>query len=87
MTGDREQAKHEAGSAPRWFNQGSTHDPFWAALSRDGYRTLSDPAVKTKLLQSGAEPAPSTAVELAALLKSDSAKWARVVKAKNVKPD
>ena len=50
-------------------------------------RALNDPAVKTKLLQSGAEPAPSTAAELATLLKNDSVKWARVVKAKNVKPD
>ncbi len=50
-------------------------------------RTLNDAAVKTKLLQSGAEPAPSTSAELAALLKSDSAKWAQVVKSKNVKPD
>lgn len=50
-------------------------------------RTLNDATVKSKLLQSGAEPAPSSPVELAALLKSDSAKWAHVVKSKNVKPD
>ncbi len=50
-------------------------------------RTLTNDAVKTKLLASGAEPAPSTPAELAALLKSDSAKWARVVKAKSIKPD
>ena len=50
-------------------------------------RTLNDATVKSKLLQSGAEPAPSSPVELAALLKSDSAKWAQVVRSKNVKPD
>jgi tripartite-type tricarboxylate transporter receptor subunit TctC len=50
-------------------------------------RTLGNEAVKAKLLSSGAEPAPSTPAELSALLKSDSVKWARVVKAKNVKPD
>lgn len=50
-------------------------------------RTLTHEAVKAKLLASGAEPAPSTPAELAALLKSDSAKWARVVKAKSIKPD
>lgn len=50
-------------------------------------RTLNDPAVKSKLLQSGAEPASSSTAELAALLKSDSAKWAQIVKTKNIKPD
>jgi tripartite-type tricarboxylate transporter receptor subunit TctC len=50
-------------------------------------RALATEAVKAKLLASGAEPAASTPVELAALLRSDSAKWARVVKAKNIKPE
>ncbi len=50
-------------------------------------RTLANAEVKAKLLQSGAEPAPSSPMELATLLKSDSAKWARIVKTKNVKPD
>jgi tripartite-type tricarboxylate transporter receptor subunit TctC len=50
-------------------------------------RALATEAVKAKLLASGAEPAASTPAELAALLRSDSAKWARVVKAKNIKPE
>jgi tripartite-type tricarboxylate transporter receptor subunit TctC len=50
-------------------------------------RVLGTESVKSKLLASGAEPAGSTPAELTALLKRDSAKWARVVKAKNVKPD
>jgi tripartite-type tricarboxylate transporter receptor subunit TctC len=50
-------------------------------------RALAHPDVKAKLLASGAEPAASTQAELAALLKSDTVKWARVVKAKNIKPD
>lgn len=50
-------------------------------------RTLNSDAVKTKLLASGAEPAPSTPAELATLLKNDSAKWAKVVRSKNVKAD
>lgn len=50
-------------------------------------RTLASEAVKAKLQASGAEPAPSTPPELATLLKNDSAKWARVVRAKNIKPD
>jgi tripartite-type tricarboxylate transporter receptor subunit TctC len=50
-------------------------------------RSLGNEAVKTKLQASGAEVSPSTPAELATLLKNDSAKWARVVKAKNIKPD
>lgn len=50
-------------------------------------RTLENAAVKAKLQASGAEVSPSTPAQLATLLKNDSAKWARVVKAKNIKPD
>lgn len=50
-------------------------------------RALAQPDTQAKLLASGAQPAASSPAELAALLRSDSAKWARVVKAKNIKPD
>jgi tripartite-type tricarboxylate transporter receptor subunit TctC len=50
-------------------------------------RTLTNEAVKAKLIASGAEPAPSSSAELTKLLISDTAKWTRVVKAKNMKPD
>lgn len=48
---------------------------------------LTDEGVRSRLLASGAEPAASTPAELAALLKKDSDKWGRIVKAKNIKPD
>jgi tripartite-type tricarboxylate transporter receptor subunit TctC len=50
-------------------------------------RTLNNAQVRARLQASGAEPSPSTQAELAALLKSDTAKWSRIVKAKNIKPD
>jgi tripartite-type tricarboxylate transporter receptor subunit TctC len=50
-------------------------------------RTLQLDAVKARLLASGAAPAASSPAELAKLLRSDSEKWARVVKAKNIKPE
>ncbi|MFZ4285616.1 Bug family tripartite tricarboxylate transporter substrate binding protein [Variovorax sp. HJSM1_2] len=50
-------------------------------------RALDNEAVKSKLLASGAEPAPSTPADLAKLLATDSAKWAAVVRSKNIKPD
>jgi len=50
-------------------------------------RALATEAVKNSLESSGAELAPSTPAELAALLKKDSAKWARLIKAKSIKPE
>jgi tripartite-type tricarboxylate transporter receptor subunit TctC len=50
-------------------------------------RTLTNEAIKAKLIASGAEPAPSSAADLSKLLASDTAKWTRVVKSKNIKPD
>jgi tripartite-type tricarboxylate transporter receptor subunit TctC len=43
--------------------------------------------VRDRLLQSGAEPAPSTPQELAALLRQDTDKWARLIKAKAIKAE
>ncbi len=48
-------------------------------------RTLENEAVKQRLLASGVEPAPTTPAQLAALLRSDSEKWARIIKLKNIK--
>ena len=50
-------------------------------------RTLETESVKSRLMASGAEPAPSTPAELAALQKSDAAKWSAVVLGKKIKPD
>jgi tripartite-type tricarboxylate transporter receptor subunit TctC len=50
-------------------------------------RTLTNEAVVARLMASGAEPAPSSPAELAILLKNDTAKWGRVIKAKNIKPE
>lgn len=49
--------------------------------------TLNHPSVRERLLQSGAEPAPSTPRELAQLVQSDTEKWARLIKAKNIKAE
>jgi tripartite-type tricarboxylate transporter receptor subunit TctC len=48
---------------------------------------LTTPAVRDKLLASGADPRPTTPQELAALLKSDTDKWARLIKAKGIKAE
>lgn len=50
-------------------------------------RALATPEVRNRLEASGAQPAPSTPAELAALLQKDTAKWGRLVKAKAIKAD
>ena len=57
------------------------------ALNKATRATLSTPAVRDRLLQSGAEPAPSTPQELATLLRQDTDKWAKLIKVKNIKAE
>jgi tripartite-type tricarboxylate transporter receptor subunit TctC len=45
------------------------------------------PDVKETLARQGAIPASSTPQEFSAFMKSELAKWARVVKAANVRPN
>lgn len=48
-------------------------------------RTLETEGVKAKLMASGVAPAPGTPATLAALQKTDTEKWARVIKLRNIK--
>lgn len=50
-------------------------------------RTLANDAVRAKLMASGAQPSASSPAELALLLKSDTAKWGKVIRDKKIKPD
>jgi len=50
-------------------------------------RTIETESVKQRLLAAGTLPASSTPQELAALLKKDSEKWARLIREKNIQPD
>ncbi len=58
-----------------------------AALNDAVRRALNTPALKAKLLDTGAEPAPSTPGELTALLKRDTDKWAGLIRAKKIKAE
>jgi tripartite-type tricarboxylate transporter receptor subunit TctC len=49
-------------------------------IQRDSARHLMSAELKERLSAAGAEPAPNTPAELAAFLKSESDKWARVVR-------
>jgi len=58
-----------------------------AAINQAVRRALTNPALRDKLLATGAEPAPSTPQELAALLQKDTDKWGRLIQAKNIKAE
>ena len=50
-------------------------------------RTLENETVKAKLLNSGLVPAPGTPAALLALQKTDTEKWARIIKLKHITGD
>lgn len=50
-------------------------------------RALANDTVRNKLVASGADPAPSSPEELAALLARDTAKWSRVIREKQIKAE
>lgn len=56
-------------------------------LNKAVHNTLATPAVRDRLIQSGAEPASSTPKELGTLLAHDTDKWTRLIRAKNIKVD
>jgi tripartite-type tricarboxylate transporter receptor subunit TctC len=56
-------------------------------LSGEFGRVLGDPDVKSELLKQGVEPSGMGPSELAAFQKEEVAKWARVVKAANLRLD
>lgn len=56
------------------------------ALNEAVRRTLATPVVNERLLATGAIPATSSPHELAAILKRDTEKWGRLIKAKKISP-
>lgn len=56
-------------------------------LSADIGKALSDPAARRRLYDAGAEAAPTTPEAFGKMLDEELAKWARVVKAANIKAD
>lgn len=58
-----------------------------AAINKALRSTLADPAVREKLLKTGTEPVGSTPQELAAIQKRDTEKWAKLIRAKNIRAE
>jgi len=70
-----------------FFVSSKTPRPIVDALNAATRRALADPAVASRLLQSGAEPRATTSEEMAALLRADTNKWAGLIKARNIRLD
>jgi len=49
--------------------------------------SLADPEVIAKLAKLGSQPIIQSTQQFAEVIKNDSAKWAEVIKAGNIKPD
>jgi tripartite-type tricarboxylate transporter receptor subunit TctC len=57
------------------------------AINEAVRRTLTTPSVSEKLLASGALPSASTPQDLASLLKRDTEKWGKLIKAQKITPE
>ena len=56
-----------------------------ARLNADYAKTVATPEVRQKLVEAGVEPITSTPEELTAYVRSETAKWAQVVRTANIK--
>jgi tripartite-type tricarboxylate transporter receptor subunit TctC len=66
---------------------GATPRAVVAQLNATTVKVLQSPALKQQLVLQGLEPTPSTPAEFDAYLRSEVAKWGKVIKAANVRPD
>ena len=66
------------------FTSAKTSPEVIIQLAHAVHMALIDPVVRSKIVQSGAEPKSSTPEELAALLKTDASKWAQLIKARKI---
>ena len=55
-----------------------------ARVNADFAKAVADPGVKQKLVEAGVEPITSSPDEMAAYVKSETAKWAQVIKQGNI---
>lgn len=75
---------------PTWFGliaPAGTPREIVAELNRVVSAGLKSPEVVERFAQIGAEPAPGSADQFAATIRDDSQRWAKVIKAANIKPE
>jgi tripartite-type tricarboxylate transporter receptor subunit TctC len=69
------------------FAPAGVPQPVVDRLSTEMIKAINDPEVKSKLVAQGIEPSGMSPAELSAFQKSEIDKWARVIKAGNIKID
>ena len=67
------------------FAPAGTPAPLINRIETEFNRALQRPDMKAQILRSGSEPLGTTPEELAALLKSEIARWGRLFKAQNIR--
>jgi tripartite-type tricarboxylate transporter receptor subunit TctC len=68
-----------------WLAPAATPKPIVARLHADIVRALKLPDVRDRLLSQSTEPVGNSPQAFAAFMKSEHSKWAKVIKAANVK--
>jgi len=58
-----------------------------AVLNRELVKALASPDIKERFVSIGFVPVGSSPEEFAALIKSDTENWSKVIRAGNLKPD
>ncbi|WP_151637662.1 tripartite tricarboxylate transporter substrate binding protein [Noviherbaspirillum aerium] len=69
------------------FVPAKTPQPVVNRINEELVKALGQPDVKARFAQIGAEPVGSSPAELGKYLKSETAKWSEIVKARNIKAD
>lgn len=69
------------------FAPAGVPQPIVDRLSAEMIKAVNDPEIKSKLVAQGIEPGGMTPAELGAFQKAEVEKWARVIKAGNIKVD
>lgn len=70
-----------------WLAPAKTPAPIVARLNAEIVKILKDPEVREKLVAQGSEPAAGPPEEFGRLLRSEHARWAKVIRTANIKLD
>lgn len=76
--------------ATAWFGIGApknTSAEIVEALNEAINAGLADPAFKARLIDLGGAPAPMSAAEFGTFIADETAKWGKVIKFANIKPE
>ena len=77
---------YEANNWNGFFVPAKTPRPIISRLNKEITAALNSPDIKDTLFKQGLDAAPSTPEDFAAYMKSEMAKWAKVIKSAGIKP-